>query len=274
RLRARLAAFEGGAAPSLVDALVEQVARFREQLRRREGGGVEEELRQEVERLTGQLAERERVALPAGEEEVARLRRSVAEKERACRASAVLCRSLADETHQLRRTLAATAHMCQQLARRLDERQRADGGGQSPEVGAAWRGEGAGASPPPEAPGLLRATPRGLPRRRRLWLQPPPGLRPRALGPALHCPAGGLRAEAAQEGHRPIPRPAAPGRRTARHCHFPRGCRGRPLWSAEAGVAAPPPVSSHFPSRPDESRGFPGDRPSAASRKPAEQLQR
>lgn len=46
RLRARLAALEGEAAPSLVDALLEQVARFREQLRQREGGAVEAALRQ------------------------------------------------------------------------------------------------------------------------------------------------------------------------------------------------------------------------------------
>lgn len=46
RLRARLAALEGDAAPSLVDALLEQVARFREQLRQQEGGAVEAALRQ------------------------------------------------------------------------------------------------------------------------------------------------------------------------------------------------------------------------------------
>jgi hypothetical protein len=61
------------------------------------------------------------------EKEVLLLRRSVAEKERARAASDILCRSLADETHQLRRTLAATAHMCQHLAKCLDERQQAQG---------------------------------------------------------------------------------------------------------------------------------------------------
>lgn len=68
---------------------------------------------------------------------MALLRRSVAEKERARAASHVLCRSLADETHQLRRTLAATAHMCQHLAKCLDERQGGQGtaGEPSPEVG-------------------------------------------------------------------------------------------------------------------------------------------
>lgn len=61
------------------------------------------------------------------EKEVLLLRRSVAEKEQARAASDILCRSLADETHQLRRTLAATAHMCQHLAKCLDERQHAQG---------------------------------------------------------------------------------------------------------------------------------------------------
>ncbi|XP_058402587.1 TNFAIP3-interacting protein 2 isoform X2 [Diceros bicornis minor] len=134
RLRARLAALEGDAAPSLVDALLEQVARFREQLRQQEGGAAEAALRQEIERLSEQLEEKERetqqlMSQPEHEreKEVALLRRSVAEKERARAASDILCRSLADETHQLRRTLAATAHMCQHLAKCLDERQRAQG---------------------------------------------------------------------------------------------------------------------------------------------------
>ncbi|XP_004396264.1 PREDICTED: TNFAIP3-interacting protein 2 [Odobenus rosmarus divergens] len=142
RLRARLAAFEGDTAPSLVDALLEQVARFREQLRQREGGAGEAALRQEIERLSEQLEEKEKetqqlMSQPEREREreVALLRRSVAEKERARAASDILCRSLADETHQLRRTLAATAHMCQHLAKCLDERQRAQGdvGEKSPE---------------------------------------------------------------------------------------------------------------------------------------------
>ncbi|XP_032348743.1 TNFAIP3-interacting protein 2 isoform X4 [Camelus ferus] len=142
RLRARLAALEGDAAPSLVDALLEQVARFREQLRQREGSAAEAALRQEIERLSEQLEEKERETQQLmnqpeceREREVALLRRSVEEKERARAASDILCRSLADETHQLRRTLAATAHMCQHLAKCLDERQRAQGdaGERSPE---------------------------------------------------------------------------------------------------------------------------------------------
>ncbi|XP_070256393.1 TNFAIP3-interacting protein 2 isoform X2 [Myotis yumanensis] len=147
RLRARLAALEGDAAPSLVDALLEQVARFREQLRQREGGAnaVEAALRQEIERLSEQLEEKEKETQqlrsqpgPEREKEVALLRRRVAEKERARAASDTLCRSLADETRQLRRTLAATAHMCQHLAQCLEARQGAEGE-QGPEPEPAGR---------------------------------------------------------------------------------------------------------------------------------------
>eukprot|EP00070_Physeter_catodon_P041339 XP_028348233.1 TNFAIP3-interacting protein 2 isoform X3 [Physeter catodon] len=146
RLRARLAALEGDTAPSLVDALLEQVARFREQLRQRDGGAAEAALRQEIERLSEQLEEKERetqklMSQPdlEQEKEVALLRRSAAQKGRARAASDILCRSLADETHQLRRTLAATAHMCQHLAKCLDERQHAQGdaGERSPEPARA-----------------------------------------------------------------------------------------------------------------------------------------
>ncbi|XP_028726631.1 TNFAIP3-interacting protein 2 isoform X1 [Peromyscus leucopus] len=141
-LRTRLAALEGDTAPSLVDALLDQVERFREQLRRQEEGATETQLRQEVERLTERLEEKERemkqlMSQPQHEreKEVVLLRKSVAEKEQARAASDILCRSLADETHQLRRTLAATAHMCQHLAKRLDERQHAQGdtGEESPD---------------------------------------------------------------------------------------------------------------------------------------------
>lgn len=150
RLRARLAALEGDAAPSLVDALLEQVARFREQLRQREGGAsaVEAALRQEIERLSEQLAAKEKetqrlVSRPGPgreeeEEELALLRRRVAEEERARATTDTLCRSLADETRQLRRTLAATAHMCQHLARCLEARQGAPGE-QRPEPEQAGR---------------------------------------------------------------------------------------------------------------------------------------
>ncbi|XP_036083311.1 TNFAIP3-interacting protein 2 isoform X4 [Rousettus aegyptiacus] len=97
---------------------------------------------QEIERLSEQLEEKERETerlrgQPGREpeQEVALLRGRVAEEERARAASAILCRSLADETRQLRRTLAATAHMCQHLVKCLDERQHAEGdaGERSPE---------------------------------------------------------------------------------------------------------------------------------------------
>ncbi|KAL6082857.1 hypothetical protein STEG23_002551 [Scotinomys teguina] len=147
-LRTRLAALEGDTAPSLVDALLDQVERFREQLRRQEEGATETQLRQEVERLTEQLEEKERevqqlMSQPQHEQEkeVVLLRKSVAEKEQARAASDILCRSLADETHQLRRTLAATAHMCQHLAKCLDERQHAqrDTGEKTDELGHTSR---------------------------------------------------------------------------------------------------------------------------------------
>ncbi|XP_023579855.1 TNFAIP3-interacting protein 2 [Octodon degus] len=124
-------------APTSAAQSLEQVARLGEQLRRREGGVQEARLRQEVERLTQHLEDRERELQQRAEsrpwherdKEVALLRRSVAEKERAWAASSVLCRSLAGETQQLRRTLAATAHMCQHLAKRLEERQCMQGPG-------------------------------------------------------------------------------------------------------------------------------------------------
>uniref|UniRef100_H0WCF6 TNFAIP3-interacting protein 2 n=1 Tax=Cavia porcellus TaxID=10141 RepID=H0WCF6_CAVPO len=134
RLRARLVALEDHPGALLVDALLEQVARLGEQLRWREDGGQEAQLRQEVKRLTQRLEEREQELQlaesqpwPERDKEVALLQRSVAEKERARAASDVLCRSLASETQQLRRTLAATAHMCQHLAKRLEEQPCAQG---------------------------------------------------------------------------------------------------------------------------------------------------
>ncbi|XP_008064575.1 TNFAIP3-interacting protein 2 [Carlito syrichta] len=95
----------------------------------------------EIERLTEQLEEKERetqqlMSQPQHEreKEVVLLRKSMAEEERARAACDVLCRSLAKETHQLRRTLAATAHMCQHLAKRLDEQQHAqDTGDKGPD---------------------------------------------------------------------------------------------------------------------------------------------
>ncbi|KAM6221813.1 TNFAIP3-interacting protein 2 [Rhynchocyon petersi] len=133
RLRARLAAQETNTAPSLVDALLEQVARYREQLLRQESdaGAEVAALRQEMEKLREQLERKEREApvmtevMTCPKEDGAALQRSVAEQARVQAAGDILCRSLAEEAQQLRRTLAATAHMCQQLAQCLEERQRA-----------------------------------------------------------------------------------------------------------------------------------------------------
>lgn len=96
-----------------------------------------EEKERETQRLMSQPGQER-------QQEVALLRRCVAEKERACAASDILCRSLAEETRQLRRTLAATAHMCQHLAQCLEERQSAQGstGQRSPEVGRVHAGRG------------------------------------------------------------------------------------------------------------------------------------
>ena len=115
-----------------MDALLEQVAHFREQLQRQENGAAEAQMRQEIERLTERLEAKERemqqlLSQPQHEreKEVVLMRRSMAEGEPAHPASDVLCSSLANETHQLRRTLTSTAHMCQHLAKCLDERQHA-----------------------------------------------------------------------------------------------------------------------------------------------------
>ncbi|XP_072476150.1 TNFAIP3-interacting protein 2 [Notamacropus eugenii] len=143
RLRASLAAYESsgpalgpGPAPSLVDGLVEQVAHLKEQLREQETSARarEEGLGQEVQKLNEQLEEKEkelqrllREPQHQREREILLLQRSLAEKEKAQATSEVLCRSLTDETHQLRRTLAATAEMCQHLVKCLDEKQRSGG---------------------------------------------------------------------------------------------------------------------------------------------------
>ncbi|XP_075400734.1 TNFAIP3-interacting protein 2 [Tenrec ecaudatus] len=137
RLRARLAVQETDAAPSLVDALLEQVTRYREQLRQQESRSAEEvaALRQEVARLKERLEEKEREAQELTEAETA-------QQARARATSDVLCRSLAEEAHQLRRTLAATARMCQQLARCLEERQR-EAGTETPEERGPLGGDAA-----------------------------------------------------------------------------------------------------------------------------------
>ncbi|XP_063780646.1 TNFAIP3-interacting protein 2 [Pseudophryne corroboree] len=117
---------------SLVENLVEQLNRMRSQLSDTERICQErvESLNQEIQRLHQQLETREQpiVSRPPHEKdmEIVRLQKSLAEKERVQATSEVLCRSLSDETHQLRRKLAATAEMCQQLVKCIEETHRKD----------------------------------------------------------------------------------------------------------------------------------------------------
>uniref|UniRef100_A0A4X2M3V6 TNFAIP3 interacting protein 2 n=1 Tax=Vombatus ursinus TaxID=29139 RepID=A0A4X2M3V6_VOMUR len=136
RLRASLAAYESsgsevgpGPAPSLVDGLVEQVAHLKEQLQEQESSARarEEGLGQQLEEKERELQRLLMEPQHEREREILLLQRSLAEKEKAQATSEVLCRSLTDETHQLRRTLAATAEMCQHLVKCLDEKQRSGG---------------------------------------------------------------------------------------------------------------------------------------------------
>ncbi|XP_072262639.1 TNFAIP3-interacting protein 2 [Pyxicephalus adspersus] len=122
---------------SLVDSLVEQLSSMKNKLKETESICQEkvESLNQEIQRLHQQLEERDQKMLkmsswPSHEKEmeIFRLQRSLAEKERVQATSEVLCRSLSDETHQLRRKLAATAEMCQQLVTCLEDAHRRNGG--------------------------------------------------------------------------------------------------------------------------------------------------
>ncbi|NWU94780.1 TNIP2 protein, partial [Upupa epops] len=128
-----------GAEParSLVESLLEQLEQAREQLRDNEqlSGRRVEALRQEVQKLNQQLEEKNRQIQQLTnqpphekEREILQLQKSLAEKEKAKATSEVLCRSLADETHQLQRKLASTAEMCQRLAKCLEEKQRNEKG--------------------------------------------------------------------------------------------------------------------------------------------------
>lgn len=115
---------------SLVDSLVEQLRSMKNQLKETERISREkvESLNQEIQRLHQQLEERDQKmqkmsSWPSHEKEmeIFRLQKSLAEKERVQATSEVLCRSLSDETHQLRCKLAATAEMCQQLVTCLEQ---------------------------------------------------------------------------------------------------------------------------------------------------------
>ncbi|KAJ1213857.1 hypothetical protein NDU88_001487 [Pleurodeles waltl] len=127
----------GGASQSLVEGLLEQLNATKERLREAEGASAHktEALHQEVQRLRQQLDEKDRhlqqvASWPQREKEVEilRLQRVLADKEKVQATSEVLCRSLTDETYQLRRKLAATAEMCQQLVTCLEEKQGNDRG--------------------------------------------------------------------------------------------------------------------------------------------------
>ncbi|KAG9479547.1 hypothetical protein GDO78_011528 [Eleutherodactylus coqui] len=118
---------------SLIECLMEELNRIRN-----EHNGMEriyrekvEKLNQEIQKLQKQLEDHdiEKVSSWPQQEkdmELLRLQRSLAEKERVQATSEVLCRSLSDETHQLRRKLAATAEMCQQLVKCLEQTRQKD----------------------------------------------------------------------------------------------------------------------------------------------------
>ncbi|KAM3938034.1 TNFAIP3-interacting protein 2 [Leptodactylus fuscus] len=115
---------------SLIDCLMEELNRIRNEHIETERIYREkvEKLNEENQKLQKELDDRdheiEKVSSWPQQEkdmELLRLQRSLAEKERVQATSEVLCRSLSDESHQLRRKLAATAEMCQQLVKCLEE---------------------------------------------------------------------------------------------------------------------------------------------------------
>ncbi|XP_075705085.1 TNFAIP3-interacting protein 2 [Rhinoderma darwinii] len=120
---------------SLIDCLMEELNRIRNEHIETERIYSEkvEKLNQEIQKLHKQLEDRdyeiEKVSSWPQQEkemELLRLQRSLAEKERVQATSEVLCRSLSDESHHLRRKLAATAEMCQQLVKCLEQTRQKD----------------------------------------------------------------------------------------------------------------------------------------------------
>ncbi|OCT96672.1 TNFAIP3-interacting protein 2 [Xenopus laevis] len=118
---------------SLVESLMEQLSLMRSKLRDTERTCEEkvEALSQEIKRLHQQVEDKDKQvqqysSWPQHEKEleICRLQQTLADKERAQATSEVLCRSLSDESQQLRRKLAATAEMCQHLVKCLEETQR------------------------------------------------------------------------------------------------------------------------------------------------------
>lgn len=147
-LKARLARYEAtsvqvggeerlitfGPSKSLVENLIEELAKVKQQLKDSEKQvGT---LSQEVQTLQQQLQEKSReiqriINSPQNEKdiEIFQLQRLLKETEVAQATKEVLCRSLTEESEQLRLRLASTADMCQQLAKRLAEETRLRGQG-------------------------------------------------------------------------------------------------------------------------------------------------
>ncbi|XP_007903442.1 TNFAIP3-interacting protein 2 [Callorhinchus milii] len=117
---------------SLLDSLLQQISRLKQQLTDCQSDWRQDrdKLVQEEKRLQQQLREKERdmqqlMSCPEHEKEaeIMKLRRAMKEKERLHATREVWCRSLTDETEELRARLAGTAKMCQQLALQLEEKQ-------------------------------------------------------------------------------------------------------------------------------------------------------
>ncbi|NXN14288.1 TNIP2 protein, partial [Indicator maculatus] len=87
-----------------------------------------QKLNQQLEEKNGEIQQMINQPPYEKEREILKLQKSLAERERAQATSDVLCRSLADEAHQLQRKLASTAEMCQHLAKCLEEKQRKEKG--------------------------------------------------------------------------------------------------------------------------------------------------
>ncbi|KAG8453411.1 hypothetical protein GDO86_000151 [Hymenochirus boettgeri] len=123
----------GVSSQSLVESLVEQLTTMKSKLKETERACEEkvDTLNQEIQRLHQELEEKDKrvqqySSWPQHEKEmeICRLQKTLAEKEKMQATSEVLCRSLSDESNQLRRKLAATAEMCQHLVKCLEEAQK------------------------------------------------------------------------------------------------------------------------------------------------------
>ncbi|XP_075426887.1 TNFAIP3-interacting protein 2 [Ascaphus truei] len=122
-----------GPSKSLVESLLDQLSKVKSHVKEAERTAEEKvgALSQEVQRLHQQLGEKngqmqQSASWPPHEKEIFQLQRTLAEKDRLQETSEVLCRSLSDETHQLRRKLEATAKMCQHLVKCLQATPRID----------------------------------------------------------------------------------------------------------------------------------------------------